>query len=1351
MLMRLFVLMSMLFGIIGSVWAQSPNIPEALKPWQEWVLWQHEAEVYCPVIQGKSDHNCVWPGKLAINVQGKRATFNLQVQVYFDGWVKLPGEGASTPFNVKVNDKIIPVSQINSPAVFLSKGTYEISGQLSWQDSPNFIKIPTEIGLLDINVDGRRLLQVDRDINGKVWLAARQQASQKEQDSLSMQVFRKLKDDNPFYVTTQLLLKVAGQDREIYLDSPLLPNFIPMTLSSPLPARLEPDGRLRVQVRGGVWQILLMSRLDTPFTSLSMLPKSPPWPETEIWSFEPVPELRMVEVSGAQPIDPTQTEMPKNWQSFQSFLMAKDQNLKLVQKRRGQATERADQLQLNRTMWLDFSGERFTFQDTLTGQLDQNWRLEALPALELGRVEVDGTDRLITVGATQQAGVEVRQGQLNVLGIGRMQREAEPFSAVGWDRDVQSLNTTLQLPPGWHLLAATGVDRVNAAWIDKWNLLDLFLVLVIAATVLKLFNIRWGVVALLTLVLIYHERGAPIYTWINLLAGIGLLRVMSPGKMRISVEWYYRGSVLLLVLYALPFAVDQVRLGMYPQLAQPSYVNPQYASPESLSAPMPRQMMRGMAGNADKMMAAKEWSSADSMADASSGKAYLEQKKSLEAYDPNAKIQTGPGVPDWTWQQIELTWNGPVMKDQMMRLWLVSPILSSILNFMRVIMIGLLGWVLLTPWRKEAKVPKVLASLGMWILGGLIAGNMLLYASPSMADELPSPQLLEALQSRLLIPDACMPNHCASIGKMMIQASADQLKIQMDVNVQSAIAIPIPSAEGKWSSQNITVNGQPTTALLTQDRILHIALEPGVQSVELVGQMPSLESFELFVPMLPTMVDTDLSGWKIDGLIDDTLKSNGLYFKRLLATGSTLEKLKPGEMPVFVSLNRRLELGLTWKIVTQIIRMTPQRGNINIQMPLLPGERILDETIKVKEGQALIVFSDLQRVVTFESDLPVVPMLTLRASDNIDYFQTWSLDASGIWHVDFSGIPPIHQRLGDGRWQPTWRPWPNEEIKLNITRPEGMAGETMSIDSSSIVYTPGKRAMDAELNLNIRASQGGTHNLTLPQNVKLKDIYINGKSQSINLQGQQLTIPISPGSQTVQVKWQMPFELKSLFQTPLVNLNAVSSNAKVSIQLSKDRWILALGGPSMGPVVLFWGVLLVIVIVAFILNRLKIAPLNTWQWLLLGMGIAVASPLAALGVLAWFFVMGRCEIWKTYFKSSGYTVMQAGLVLLTVIFIFSILQSISVGLLGTPQMQLAAPNNDLIYNAYFDPNQYVLSWYQDQSLETTPKAWTLTLSIYWYRGVMLLWAMWLAISMMRWFKWGWQSFSRGGLWVQTKL
>ena len=54
-------------------------------------------------------------------------------------------------------------------------------------------------------------------------------------------------------------------------------------------------------------------------------------------------------------------------------------------------------------------------------------------------------------------------------------------------------------------MTAPGVDDAAGSWASEWQLLDFFLVLIITVAMWRLFNPVAGVVALLALVLSFHE------------------------------------------------------------------------------------------------------------------------------------------------------------------------------------------------------------------------------------------------------------------------------------------------------------------------------------------------------------------------------------------------------------------------------------------------------------------------------------------------------------------------------------------------------------------------------------------------------------------------------------------------------------------------------------------------------------------------------------------------------------------------------------------------------------------------------------------------------------------------------
>jgi hypothetical protein len=85
--------------------------------------------------------------------------------------------------------------------------------------------------------------------------------------------------------------------------------------------------------------------------------------------------------------------------------------------------------------------------------------------------------------------------------------------------------------------------------------------------------------------------------------------------------------------------------------------------------------------------------------------------------------------------------------------------------------------------------------------------------------------------------------------------------------------------------------------------------------------------------------------------------------------------------------------------------------------------------------------------------------------------------------------------------------------------------------------------------------------------------------------------------------------------------------------------------------------------------------------------------------------------------------------------------AVQTGLLQSPDMQISGNGS----------NQSRLNWYQDRSPSEYPVAQVVSVPMIAYRILMLLWALWLAFSLLRWLRWGWQAFSRGGLWRSIQL
>jgi len=232
-----------------------------------------------------------------------------------------------------------------------------------------------------------------------------------------------------------------------------------------------------------------------------------------------------------------------------------------------------------------------------------------------------------------------------------------------------------------------------------------------------------------------------------------------------------------------------------------------------------------------------------------------------------------------------------------------------------------------------------------------------------------------------------------------------------------------------------------------------------------------------------------------------------------------------------------------------------------------------------------------------------------------------------------------------------------------------------------------------------------------------------------------------PGVQRVVLNWREERDFGTRYITPEVDLGSPSVNGGLSLRLPRDRWLLWASGPVMGPAVLFWGVLAVILIGAIILGRVGGTPLRAHHWFLLGVGLSQSHIAAILLVGGWLWLLGRRQTWADReIGAFRFDLLQLALVGLTLAALAALLEAIEQGLLGTPNMQVAGNGS----------SAWQLNWYQDRIAGPLPTASVISVPLLLYRGLMLAWALWLAFALLRWLGWGWQCFSAGGLWRRLR-
>ncbi|MFV1974989.1 MAG: hypothetical protein ACC651_04535, partial [Candidatus Scalindua sp.] len=1110
------------------------------------------------------------------------------------GWIILPGNTMHWPRDVKINGRPARVVDRNgNPGLYAGAGSYKLQGDFAWETLPEFIQISSGTALVSLSLNGREIRIPNIDNHGRVWLRKRNKGEKDKingrENRLEIRVFRRITDEIPLMQTIRIELDVSGKPRDILLGQGLPAGYIPMSLNSPLPVRIETDGRLLVQVRPGNWSLVFTCRHPGPVNTISLYPANGPWPEQEVWVFDARNHLRLVEIEGGIPIDPQQTSMPADWRNFPAYRVSPGDSLKFIEKRRGDPDPAPDRLTLQRNIWLDFSGEGYTIQDHIHGTMTQGWRLEMSPPATLGQVNVDGKGQFITrLDDSGKTGVEVRRGQIRLVADSRIEGKISNLPAVGWDHDFQQVGAVLHLPPGWRLFDASGVDDVPGTWLKKWTLLDLFVVLIISLSIFKLWGIRWGVLALIALTLFYHETFAPRFVWLHILFSVALLRVLPAGKFSRIVKLYRNFSLLALLIISVPFMVDQVRNGIFPQLEKPRDMAGRYSISDQTAMDTEKTVQSRKRAPVAEIMAKKGALYEDKLSSM-----YPRKKQSFQ-YDPKANIQTGPGLPLWKWTAIPLRWNGPVDRTQRIRMILISPPVNMILSFLRVLLLAaLVSCVFDIRYQRGGGVHSSLfKSAGNSALIILILCISLFLPIPVQADY-PSQKLLNQLRERLLEKPDCLPR-CADSPQMYLEINQNRLRARIEIHSLEYTAVPLPGSAEQWLPNRVLLNGNPARGLFkTKAGQIWIELPEGLHQILMEGPLPNRSTVQISLPLKPHRVEAKLKGWILEGLHENGLVDNNLQLTRVYDKTEKKEVpvLETGTLPPFVRVERNLLLGLDWQVETQLVRMTPVGQAVVLEVPLLEGESVTSEYIRVVDGKALINMAPNTKEVRWSSVFEKKNSITLTAPDTVSWTEVWRINISPIWHVVLSGISVVHHQ-SQNQWLPEWRPWPGESVTIKVSRPEGVSGKTLTVDSTQLTVTPGQRATNTKIEMTIRSSQGRQQTLKLPEDARLQFVSINGVQQSIRQEGESVTLPLVPGSQNIELLFQQPGSIRQFFRTPKINLGVESVNARIQLNIPHIRWVLFTGGPNLGPAVLFWGVVLVVILISIGLGRIKSTPLK---------------------------------------------------------------------------------------------------------------------------------------------------------------
>jgi hypothetical protein len=847
-------------------------------------------------------------------------------------------------------------------------------------------------------------------------------------------------------------------------------------------------------------------------------------------------------------------------------------------------------------------------------------------------------------------------------------------------------------------------------------------------------------------VLSFHEFGAPAWLWLNLLIAIALMRVAPAGRLRQMVAGYQALSAVAVVLVLVPFIAGQLRVAIYPQLE--SQVNSyglsrgiagsamegdevRYNEPVRRDRKAEVDSLAALSAPAQKSVAAEEIMTTA-----------LRRSQQFTRYAPNAIVQAGPGIPSWRWNSYSLSWSGPVDADQSMRLIVMPRWLVSLLRVSAVALLLLFAGVLAAEvFNRRWRLPGGLSlgsgqSAGLAVVG-LLTG--LLAITPQAKAEMPDAHLLQQLEQRLLKAPDCVPR-CAEMVSANVEVGAETISMTLTVHALENVAIPLPGSRQGWRPEVIALNGTGGAKILkAPDGSLWMHVVPGRHTINVRGSIPAVDSLEIPFLTPPRVIDVSSDAWFVAGTKDKRLTSGSLQLTRLQSAGDGdgTVRWESSRFPAFARVERVLELDLDWRVRTTVYRVAPAQGALTLDIPLLGGESIVSGDFSVTDGHVLVAMNPQQQAVSWTSNLPLQSPLVLQAADSSSWQEIWKFAVGNIWSAEFDGLPESNTSINaDGVRVAVFHPRGGESLTLAATRPEASAGSTLAFDSVMLRVNEGSRSRDVSLQLSYRSTRGAQHAIQLPIAAEITSIIIDDREQTLRAKDGQLTLPILPGIHSIVINWRESGAVGLISTTPEIDIGAPASNINMTVTKSPDRWLLATSGPKLGPGVLYWSELAALIVFALILGRVKITPLTTRHWLLLGLGFSTFS-WSVLGlVIVWLMLCGAREKSESELSWWKFNLVQVVIAGMTVIALSNVVMTLPAGLLGAPDMHVVG------HNSYAN----VLNWFADGSDSVLPVAAVVSVPLLAYKALILAWALWLSFALLRWLPWVWKCFSRDGYW-----
>ena len=577
-----------------------------------------------------------------------------------------------------------------------------------------------------------------------------------------------------------------------------------------------------------------------------------------------------------------------------------------------------------------------------------------------------------------------------------------------------------------------------------------------------------------------------------------------------------------------------------------------------------------------------------------------------------------------------------------------------------------------------------------------------------------------------------------TVKELNIEKNIIKFNIPLSAEKVSYINLPFKSDSFNWES--FSLNGKETNAIMDNNEFLSVVSPKGNHNLEIVAKIKQNKVALLKDPKF----------FDVNSNIPVRLtKNEGNYFLEIKQENN-IKKEEDTNIsnnimgkPLYV-IKREFFITEKWKMITTISPlMSESEKVVNIEIPLFEGENVLSNNIKVSDGKVKLNLTN--NVFSWESTIEPKDKIIFKNTDSQN-LEMWAIYTNNNWIYSYEGENPIESSSNqEYKSINVWKMWPNESVNFKFSLPKFVEGQLSNVTDFNLSSKIDEEMLTYKANFNINTSLGGKYKIIFEdKDIELESLSINNNKIKNEIKDGNLFIDLYAGVNKVSL------ELKSekvgfIYSIPKIKFESSVANATFEIY-PNDRWVIAVGGGDIKPIVFLLGILISFFLIAIILSKISSAPISKASWVLLLLGVSQNSIFAGIMIISWIllfdnkekivnFIKNKQEI-ETYFNK-----LQTLMATLTILSLTIIIFSLSKGLLFNPNVFIDG------YQSSVGKLFWFVQYWDGENKNPILISTSLTL----YRFFMLIWAVWLAFFLMNLLKWMWLEYSKGGYWMKKKL